>query len=73
MPAASSQRRYSPKSSPAVAISSGRSPSSASVYAMFGAQPPRRFTIESTRKLRLTRFMCSGRKCSVNLPGNDIR
>src|SRR5262245_39731116 len=39
---------------------------------MFGAQPPRRLSIVSTRKLRLTLFMCSGRKCAVNFPGNDI-
>ena len=58
---------------PAVAISSGRSPSNAAVYAMLGPQPPRRFSIVSTRKLTLRRFKCSGRMCSVKLPGNDIR
>ena len=34
-----------------------------------GAHPPRRLSIVSTRKLRLTRCTCSGSRCSVNLPG----
>jgi hypothetical protein len=38
-----------------------------------GSVEPLAVIIESTRKLRLTREKCSGSRCSVNLPGNDIR
>jgi hypothetical protein len=40
---------------------------------MLGAQPPRRLSIVSTRKLRLIRDKWSRISSSVNFPGNDIR
>jgi len=72
-PARSSAVRYSAKSSPAVAMSRGPPPRSASVHAMLPATPPRRRRMSSTRKLTVNRCIRSERKCSRNLPGNVMR
>ena len=69
MPAASSHAGSRRSPGPPSPSAAAARPAAPAYRRCSGAQPPRRLSIVSTRKLRLTRCMCSGRKCSVNLPG----